>query len=186
MHQGKQSQQQLGKSRNNYSLSKKKGNSTTLIGVVIIIFAIIIMVNWKSNLASSSTYPNVTGQYEGTIHDTLDPHAPITAWMKLSVKQNLGNISGNFTVDHTKLWGDGPFIGAVDAVGSIQFTVHSKEVREPLYFWGTVQSGENISGSYCSLNGQNKCDPKWGKGMWNVKRMASTSNINPQAQYTTQ
>ena len=63
-------QQQLVTSQNNNSVSKKKGSSATLIGVVIIIRAIIFAINGQSNLTSKSTYPDVAGQYDGSIHNT--------------------------------------------------------------------------------------------------------------------
>lgn len=113
-------------------------------------------------------YPNVAGNYSGSVHNTLtDQIAAIT----LSINQNQGSISGQFTVA-PPLLGTGPFTGSIDKSSSIQFTVVSGDTPEPLRFQGTMQSGGILSGSYCSVNQANQCGGG-GYGTWSVTRQAS-------------
>jgi serine/threonine protein kinase len=118
--------------------------------------------------AQTATYPHVAGSYNGTIHNTF---AAITTSMSLSINQTTGqgSISGFFTVG-PELQGAGPFTGTVDPYGKIQFTVQSNQVSEPIFFTGIIQSNGSMSGTYCSVNGPNQCDPNAGKGIWNVTR----------------
>jgi serine/threonine protein kinase len=118
---------------------------------------------------TNSTYPGVAGQYHGNIDNTL---VNIRTTMSLSINQNRGGINGTFTVG-PELLGSGLFTGVVDTVGNIQFKVHNAQLSEPLFFSGTVQSGGSISGTYCSVNEQNQCDPNAGRGTWNVTRSSS-------------
>src|SRR5260221_9166722 len=84
-----------------------------------------------------------------------------------------GNISGHLTV-HQPLSGSGPFTGTVNTSTDIQFTVTGKNTS-PLYFWGLVQSNGDLNGNYCSLNGQNQCDPRAGaSGTWNAAPATGT------------
>ncbi len=117
----------------------------------------------------NSTYPDVAGQYHGRIDNTL---ANIRTTMSLSIIQNRGNINGTFTVG-PELLGSGPFTGVIDTAGNIQFKVHNAQLSEPLFFSGTMQPGGSISGTYCSVNEQNQCDPNAGRGTWNVTRSSS-------------
>jgi serine/threonine protein kinase len=117
-------------------------------------------------------YPNVAGSYSGTIDDTT---ANIVTGMSLLIQQqpNQGKIRGNFTVN-PPLLGNGNFTGSVTTAKSIQFTVQSYKGDAPLYFWGQVLSDGSLSGNYCSVNAQNKCDPNAGaSGTWDVAPTAS-------------
>lgn len=157
-------QQQLVTSQNNNSVSKKKGSSATLIGVVIIIIAIIFAINGQSNLTSKSTYPDVAGQYDGSIHNT---YLKTTTTLRLLINQNKGNINGKLILG-PHLRGSGPFSGTVDSSGNIHFTVHSNEYGEPFSYSGTVEPNGSVSGTYCNTIKQNQCDPK-GEGTWIVR-----------------
>ncbi len=125
--------------------------------------------------SAPATYPNVAGTYNGTIHNTT---ADIRTNMSLSIQQNQGRINGNFTVGD-ELQGNGPFEGTIDTANHIQFTVHSDEVSAPISFSGSVQSDGSLSGTYCSLNEQNQCDPSTGgAGTWHVAHASPGSSAS--------
>jgi hypothetical protein len=107
---------------------------------------------------------NIAGQYKGSIDNNA---LNIRTSMSLLINQTQGSIKGIFTPG-AKLLGAGNFIGTIDAAGNIQFKVHSDQVSEPLLFKGTVQSDGSLSGTYCSVDEQNQCDPNSGSGAWNV------------------
>jgi hypothetical protein len=111
-----------------------------------------------------ATYPYVTGQYNGTIHNASVNES---ATMSLSVQQNGGNINGYFTVNQP-LVGSNSFNGTVTTGKYITFTVQSYRGNAPLYFWGYVQSG-SMSGQYCSLDATGYCSASaGGAGTWSV------------------
>lgn len=117
-------------------------------------------------------YPNVAGNYTGTIDNTT---ANIVTGMSLLIQQkpNQGRINGYFNVN-PPLVGDGNFSGSVTTAKSIQFLVQSYKGNAPLYFWGSVQSDGSLKGNYCSVNAQNKCDPNAGaSGTWIVAPTAT-------------
>lgn len=117
-------------------------------------------------------YPTLSNQYNGRLHNTGSGD---NATMSLNpVSQNGGNISGNFQVG-PPLTGSGPFTGTINTSGYIQFTVHSAQVAEPLFFTGTLQSNGNLSGTYCSLNPAGQCDYTNGHGTWTVSSPTSGS-----------
>jgi len=110
-------------------------------------------------------YPNIAGNYSGSVHNTrTDQISSIT----LSINQNQGSISGQFTVA-PPLLGTGPFTGSIDKNNTVQFTVVSGDTAEPLRFQGTMQLGGILSGSYCSVNQANQCGGG-GYGTWSVTR----------------
>lgn len=110
-------------------------------------------------------YPNVAGHYNGTIVDALTNPAT-SASMSLSIQQNAGNISGNFTVSQP-LTGSNSFSGFVRNKNYIQFLVQGSNGNPPLFFTGTVQNG-SMSGTYCSYV-NNHCDyGSGGHGTWSV------------------
>jgi len=115
--------------------------------------------------------PPVNFYMSGTIHN-----APknVTTSMSLSINQNAGqaSISGFFTVG-PELLGTGPLTGAVDTSGNIQFKVHNAQLSEPIFFSGTLPSSGSMSGTYCSVDEQNQCDPQAGNGTWSVTRSTS-------------
>jgi serine/threonine protein kinase len=116
-------------------------------------------------------YPDIAGNYNGTIHNTL---SGITTSMILSINQNSGqgNISGSFTAG-PGLLGTDPFTGMVYPSGNIQFKVANTQLSEPLLFTGEMQSNGSMSGTYCSVNAQNQCDPNADGGTWSVTRSTS-------------
>lgn len=117
-------------------------------------------------------YPILSNSYNGGLHNTGSGQG---ASMSLNpVIQNAGNISGNFQVGQP-LIGSGSFTGTISAAGYIQFTVHSSQVVEPLFFWGNLQSNGNLSGNYCSLNSAGQCDYTNGHGTWTVSPLTSGS-----------
>jgi eukaryotic-like serine/threonine-protein kinase len=112
-------------------------------------------------------YPNVAGNYNGTIDDTT---ANVITGMALSIQQQAGQgaISGYFTVN-PPLVGSGNYTGTVNTNKYIQFIVQAYKNNGPLYFWGWVQPDGSLNGDYCSLNKQNRCNPNAGaSGTWNV------------------
>ncbi len=110
-------------------------------------------------------YPALSNQYNGSLHNTGSGD---NAGMSLvPVSQNGRNISGNFQVS-LPLIGSGPFTGTITTAGYIQFTVHSSQVVEPLFFWGNLQSNGSLLGNYCSLNSAGQCDANSGHGTWLV------------------
>ncbi|MFL5587315.1 MAG: serine/threonine protein kinase [Ktedonobacteraceae bacterium] len=120
-------------------------------------------------------YPNVTGAYSGTIHNTA---AGIVTSMNLSMQQNQGNISGQFTV-RPPLTGNGPFTGHIDTTRHIQFTVQGFEGNAPLFFRGLVQSDGSMAGNYCSLGANSQCSPQaGGAGSWRVSRQSGIIPLN--------
>jgi len=120
-------------------------------------------------------YPNVTGAYSGTIHNTA---AGIVTSMNLSMQQNQGNISGQFTVS-PPLTGNGPFTGHIDTTRHIQFTVQGFEGNAPLFFRGLVQSDGSMAGNYCSLGTNSQCSPQaGGAGSWRVSRQSGIIPLN--------
>jgi serine/threonine protein kinase len=121
-------------------------------------------------------FPVVAGAHNGTIHNTT---GGLTATMSLSIQQNKGTISGNFTVN-SPLQGSGPFAGNVTTTGRIQFIVHSNQVTAPLYFWGTVQADGSMQGNYCSLDRTNHCNSNaGGAGYWSAGPAPTPSSSVP-------
>ena len=120
---------------------------------------------------SPIVYPDIAGEYNGTIHNA---RLNITTSMSLSINQNAGeaSISGFFTVG-SELVGNGPLTGTVDPSGNIQFKVHNAQLSEPIFFSGTLPSNGSMSGTYCSVDEQNQCDPQAGNGTWSVTRNTS-------------
>ena len=110
-------------------------------------------------------YPAVAGTYNGTI---IDEYGPIRENMSLSIQQRQANINGNFTVGGG-LAGSGPFSGYVTNKNYIQFIVQSRDVNNPLFFYGTVQANGDLGGNYCSLDATGHCNANvGGYGTWGV------------------
>jgi serine/threonine protein kinase len=110
-------------------------------------------------------YPNIAGTYNGTINDAL---GPVNGKMSLAIKQQHANIRGTFTVSGG-LAGNGPFSGYVTNKNYIQFIVQSRDVTNPLFFYGTVQANGDLGGNYCSLDATGHCNANvGGYGTWSV------------------
>jgi hypothetical protein len=123
----------------------------------------------KTNpITPSHTYPKIAGQYRGNI---VNPLAKRTT-LSLSINQTQGNLTGTITTG-PELPGSGSLTGTIDTAGNLQFTVYNAQPNESLSFSGTVQPDRSLSGTYCSVNEQNRCDPNAGKGTWSATRSAS-------------
>ena len=114
-----------------------------------------------------SGLPIVAASYKGTIHNTP---ADVTSTMSLTnIKQDGGKMSGHLALG-PGLLGDGFFNGTVDTARRIQFTVPGVFGNGPLHFSGIVQADGSLTGSYCSLDQTNRCNPSaGGYGTWSVK-----------------
>jgi len=110
--------------------------------------------------------PMVAGSYQGTLHNTP---ADVTSTLSLThIKQVSREISGYLALG-PELLGDGLFTGTVDTARHIQFTVPGVFGNGPLHFSGIVQADGSLTGSYCSLDQTNRCNPSaGGYGIWNV------------------
>ncbi len=115
-----------------------------------------------------SSYPNIAGSYNGSLHNTrADTYAPMT----LTIQQDQGTISGQFTVGQPLL-GNGTFTGTIDPQKHLRFLVRSGDTSAPILFWGAVQPGGGLSGNYCSVNAATQCDTlAGGRGLWHVVRV---------------
>lgn len=122
---------------------------------------------------SNSGVPTLDKQYNGTAHNT---NAQLNANMTLtSISQQGQNIQGSFLVS-SPLSGSGPFTGSVSKSGVIQFVVRSSQVSAPLYFQGNINGDGSMSGTYCSLDSTNRCNPAaGGYGTWQVAPISSGS-----------
>lgn len=114
-----------------------------------------------------SVYPNIAGNYTGSVHNT---YADIYSTMSLSINQDQGSISGQFTVANP-LQGSGPFAGNIFTNSTFSFLVRSNDTTAPILFQGTLQADGSLSGTYCSVNIQNQCDTNaGGHGVWSVTK----------------
>ena len=91
--------------------------------------------------------------------------------MTLSINQNQGSISGQFTVAQPLL-GSGPFTGTIDTGNNIRFLVVSQNTTNPILFTGLLQPDRSLGGTYCSVQSQSnqQCDQTMGRGSWNATR----------------
>jgi hypothetical protein len=91
--------------------------------------------------------------------------------MTLTIQQDQGTISGQFTVGQPLL-GNGTFTGTIDPQKHLRFLVRSGDTSAPILFWGAVQPGGGLSGNYCSVNAATQCDTlAGGRGLWHVVRV---------------
>ncbi len=114
-----------------------------------------------------AVYPTLGKTYNGQVMNMLvtpNESAPITI---SNIIQNNANISGHLDIaPGHDLLGSGNFTGTVSTNRSIYFVVGSSTGLDPLAFNGTIQSNEGMSGSYCSIYANGKCDPNQGHGTW--------------------
>ncbi len=114
-----------------------------------------------------SGLPMVARSYQGTLHNI--PADVISTMSLTNIKQVSREISGHLALG-PGLLGDGFFTGTVDTARRIQFTVPGVFGNGPLHFSGIVQADGSLTGSYCSLDQTNRCNPSaGGYGIWNVK-----------------
>lgn len=112
-------------------------------------------------------FPHLASAYSGIIHDSDGDFDASMALDRIGQQQQ--HVRGSFIVN-LPLTGSGPFSGVLMANHALQFTVHSVQVRAPLYFSGTLQPDGGISGTYCSLDATGRCNPAaGGYGDWSVQ-----------------
>ena len=125
-------------------------------------------------------YPSLAGSYSGSIADQ-QTSPPTNTTMRLNdIQQQNGTIHGTLFLG-PGLEGDGSFTGSVSSDRTIQFIVPGLYGHLPLFFQGTLQSNGSItgaygdmSGSYCSYDGNGQCDHiAGGYGSWQVAAAAS-------------
>ncbi len=153
-----------------YSIPRRKSARFAQITVILLIVLAVsgggfALITGKISPMSKSPVV-IAGLYKGSINNS---DLNIRTSMSLLINQTQGSINGTFTPG-PELLGGGSFTGTVDAGGDIQFKVRSDQVSKPLLFKGTVQSDRSLSGTYCSVDEQNQCDPNAGRGTWNVSK----------------
>jgi len=134
-----------------------------LVGAIIGLLTVLI----QTGVIFNSAPMNIAGQWNGHIYNSGEN---IRASMAILINQPQGqkNINGVLTVG-PGLLGSGQFTGTIDA-NAIQFKVQSAQVSEPLLCSGKVQPDGSLSGTYCSVDEQDRCDPNTGRGTWNVSK----------------
>jgi serine/threonine protein kinase len=115
-------------------------------------------------------YPQVAGVHSGTVTNNNNN---LTANMTVTLQQSQSLISGNVAI-YSPLSGSGQITSGYVTTGNyIQFIIQPSGLA-PLYFKGNVQSGGSMSGSYCSLGSNGRCDPNaGGQGVWNTNAVSS-------------
>ena len=123
----------------------------------------------------ASTYPNLDNQYVGGIHNTpgnIDGTMTLT-----NVHQNGATIGGTLILTNG-LSGTAPFTnGTVASNNTLQFEVTPYTQYPPLLFQGRVNTDGSLTGTYCSVQG-NQCNyAAGGYGTWSVSPPSSSSEI---------
>jgi len=120
------------------------------------------------------TYPNVDNQYIGSIHNAP---ANIDGTMTLTnVHQNGTNIAGMLTLTNG-LQGTAAFTGTVSSNNTLQFQVTPYAQYLPLLFQGRIGPDGSLTGTYCSVQG-NQCNyAGGGYGTWKVSPPSPSSQI---------
>jgi len=108
----------------------------------------------------NTSYPNIAGQYSGTIHNILSNET--TPMTLTGIAQNNNNVTGYFIGLHN----EGPFTGVLDTSKHFLFTV-KRDTQLPLFFDGVVRQDGNIVGNYCTLDKAGQCVGDY--GVWSVK-----------------
>ncbi|WP_220192098.1 serine/threonine protein kinase [Ktedonospora formicarum] len=110
--------------------------------------------------------PRLAHSYNGTISNTYTS-PPTNSTMSLSnIAQKGENFSGYLTVG-PGLVGNNDFKGSINAKRKFHFLVTGYAGLLPLYFEGTVNKDQSLSGTYCSYR-NNACDHSSGYGNWHV------------------
>ena len=108
------------------------------------------------------------GTYKGTMYDLTTNVS--TSLSLTGVRQSQRKINGYLIVG-PELQGSGPFSGAIDAAGHVQFTVTTAAGNSILLFEGAVQSATSLSGVYYSCSGTQESLCSWASGdygIWSV------------------
>jgi len=125
--------------------------------------------------SASASYPSLSTSYQGSISDKFTT-PPTTSSLSLSqIQQHDSAIRGFFSVG-PGLVGDGNFTGSVTTDKKIQFTVPSYAGLLPLLFQGQIKADGSMTGTYCSYQGNNQCNPSaGGYGDWQLTKPTSGS-----------
>ena len=117
---------------------------------------------------ASSVAPTPARTYKGTMYDLT---TNVSTSLSLTVvRQSQRKINGYLIVG-PELLGSGPFSGAVDDAGHVQFTVTDAAGNVILFFEGAVQSATGLSGDYYSCSGTQERLCSWASGdygIWSV------------------
>ena len=121
-----------------------------------------------------SGYPILDKQYIGSIHNAS---ANINGSMALTnMHQNGTTIGGVLTLTNG-LQGTAQFTGTVASNNTLQFAVTPYAQYLPLLFQGHVAPDGSVSGTYCSVQG-NQCDyADGGYGTWRVSPLSPSSQV---------
>ena len=97
----------------------------------------------------------ISGTYNGSITDgTTFQVSRVSVY--IAQTQGSGVLGGTFTFT-SPTQGAYPIKGVVDMQGNFSFTVQQGAGKQPLYFYGKVQSGNYLHGSYCPSS-TNSCN----------------------------
>ncbi len=129
----------------------------------------------KQKPTPAPSYPSVDNQYSGSIHNTpgnIDGTMTLT-----NVHQNGSTISGTMTLTNG-LSGTAPFTnGTIASNNTVQFEVTPYTQYPPLLFQGRMNADGSLTGTYCSVQG-NQCNyAAGGYGTWRVYPPSPSSLI---------
>lgn len=89
----------------------------------------------------------ISGTYNGSMTDGTTSQAT-TVSVFIAQTQGSGALGGTFTFKSPSQ-GVYPLKGIIDMQGNFSFTVQQPAGKQPLYFYGTMQTGNFLHGSYC-------------------------------------
>jgi hypothetical protein len=123
-----------------------------------------------ANLPDSETSNQITGTYDGTIHDLSSNVS--TSLSLTGVRQSQGKITG-YLVLGSGLQGSGPFSGTIDTAKHLQLIVTDSAGHAKFFFEGAMQSAISLGGNYyqCSPNSirKSQCSrAPSGYGIWSL------------------
>ena len=128
----------------------------------------------QKSTPAPSAYPNLNNQYIGSIHNTpgnIDGTMTLT-----NVHQNGTNIDGVLTLTNG-LTGTATLTGTVASNNTLHFQVTPYTQYPSLLFQGHVNANGSLTGTYCSMQG-NQCDyAAGGYGTWQVSPPSSSSQV---------
>lgn len=96
----------------------------------------------------------IAGTYNGSMNDaTTQQTTSISVFIQQ--KEGSGVLSGTLTL-RSSSQGTYPLKGIVDTQGNFSFTAQQPAGQQPLYFYGKVQQGNYLKGSFCRTS-SNSC-----------------------------
>ncbi len=129
----------------------------------------------KQKTTPTPAYPNLDNQYVGGIHNTpgnIDGTMTLT-----NVHQNGATIGGTLILTNG-LSGTATFTnGTVASNNTLQFEVTPYTQYPPLLFQGRVNTDGSLTGTYCSVQGNQCNDAAGGYGTWKVLPPSPSSQI---------